>query len=63
MDSRAARCPSVKNIQLAAHEIIQLTKLHSFKPITTRRYYTGLHRIAIQVNGVEMAASDFYLDE
>lgn len=53
----------LKNIQLAANETIQLTKLHSFKPITTRRYYAGMHRIAIQINGVEMAASDFYLDE
>lgn len=59
----AAKVFKLKNILLAANETMQFSKLHSFKPITTRRYYAGMHRIAIQINGVEMAASDFYLDE
>lgn len=53
----------LKNIELAAHQVIQLSKVHSFKPITTRRYYPGRHRIALQINGVEMLASDFMLDD
>jgi hypothetical protein len=53
----------LKNILLAKNETIAITKTHSFKPITTRRYYTGLHQLAIQVNGKEVARTDFYLSE
>lgn len=31
---------------------VRVSKSHSFKPITTRRYHAGEHRIALQVNGV-----------
>lgn len=34
---------------------------HSFKRITTRRYYAGTHRLAILVNGHEKAAVSFDL--
>ncbi|WP_299464460.1 DNA alkylation repair protein [uncultured Gimesia sp.] len=34
---------------------------YSFKPITTRRYYPGLHRLTIIVNGQEMAERQFHL--
>ncbi|BDX06698.1 DNA alkylation repair protein [Planctobacterium marinum] len=30
---------------------LTLTKKHSFKPVTTRRYYPGLHKIQVQING------------
>jgi uncharacterized protein YcfL len=53
----------LKNIMLAANESIAITKNHSFKPITTRRYYAGTHQLAIQVNGKEVARSDFYLGD
>lgn len=53
----------LKNIMLAANETIAITKNHSFKPITTRRYYAGTHQLAIQVNGKEVARSDFYLGD
>lgn len=53
----------LKNILLAKNETIAITKTHSFKPITTRRYYSGLHQLAIQVNGKEVARTDFYLRE
>lgn len=53
----------LKNIVLAANETITITKNHSFKPITTRRYYAGAHQLAIQINGKEVARSDFYLGD
>ncbi|HEY0891574.1 MAG TPA: hypothetical protein VGE32_00880 [Cellvibrio sp.] len=53
----------LKNIVLAANETVAITKNHSFKPITTRRYYAGTHQLAIQVNGKEVARSDFYLGD
>ena len=51
----------LKNIVLAEQETIVITKQHSFKPITTRRYYAGQHQLAIQVNGKEVARTDFFL--
>jgi 3-methyladenine DNA glycosylase AlkC len=47
--------------QVQGGEQIQLKKAHSFKPITTRRYYPGEHKIALIVNGKELAAKTFEL--
>lgn len=38
--------------QLAPGETLTLSKRHSFKPVTTRRYYPGPHAVAVQINGV-----------
>lgn len=53
----------LKNIMLTENQSMLITKNHSFKPITTRRYYTGAHQLAIQVNGKEVARSEFYLED
>ncbi len=37
------------------------SKRHSFRPITTRKYYPGEHAIAVQVNGILGAKQDFML--
>ncbi len=42
------------------NEII-VTKRHSFKIISTRKYYTGEHKLAIIVNGNEFNSLDFIL--
>ena len=44
-------------------EKIPLTKKHSFRVITTRKYYAGLHKIGIQVNGEEKATREFMLTD
>lgn len=36
-------------------------KKHSFRKITTRRYYSGLHKIALIINGQEVSCADFSL--
>jgi 3-methyladenine DNA glycosylase AlkC len=59
----AAKVFKLKNIVLAANATITITKNHSFKLITTRRYYVGGHQLAIQINGKEMARTDFYLSD
>ncbi|WP_413105705.1 DNA alkylation repair protein [Streptomyces sp. Inha503] len=46
---------------LAPGERIQVAREHSFRPITTRRYYPGLHAISLQINGVESARAYFEL--
>lgn len=66
MKANGKQAPKVfklKNIALAAKETIVITKQHSFKPITTRRYYAGQHQLAIHVNGQQVARTDFYLSE
>jgi len=39
----------------------QVSKYYSFKPISTRRYYPGIHVLSILINGKEMASSKFNL--
>ncbi|MEV0241709.1 DNA alkylation repair protein [Streptomyces sp. NPDC050674] len=48
---------------LAPGEQTQVTREHSFRPITTRRYYPGRHAISLQINGVETARADFELTD
>jgi len=40
----------------------RIERKHKIKPITTRRYYPGLHRVAVIINGVETAPLDFLLE-
>jgi hypothetical protein len=42
---------------------VRLSREHSFRPITTRRYYPGPHAVALQVNGVATDLAPFELDE
>ncbi len=43
-----------KNVDLAAKQTVSLTKQHSFKPISTRRYYAGQHAVEVLINGKPM---------
>jgi len=42
--------------ELNAGETLPLKKRQSFKVITTRKFHLGVHRLAVQVNGEELAA-------
>ncbi|WP_429816332.1 DNA alkylation repair protein [Ensifer sp. B1-9] len=46
---------------LAPGGSIEIEKRHAIRPITTRRYYAGTHRIVILVNGQEAAEAGFEL--
>ena len=46
---------------LEAGEVIEISKTHSFRPISTRTYYTGTHMLEIQVNGTGYQNVDFEL--
>lgn len=50
-----------KNTKLEPHQPIQLKKTHSFKPISTRRYYPGTHTIEVLLNGSIVARATFEL--
>lgn len=53
----------LKDIECKKGETVQIEKSHSFKPISTRKYYPGLHRLSVQVNGLEVQSLDFNLLE
>jgi 3-methyladenine DNA glycosylase AlkC len=40
-----------------------VSKKHSFKKISTRKYYPGLHRLEVMVNGIKKAQIEFELLE
>jgi 3-methyladenine DNA glycosylase AlkC len=48
-------------LTLAPHETRVLAKKHSLKPITTRVYYPGEHRVDVQINGRPVASAVFVL--
>jgi 3-methyladenine DNA glycosylase AlkC len=41
--------------------VLNIEKRHSIRPITTRRYYGGTHRLVVLVNGEPLAGADFEL--
>jgi 3-methyladenine DNA glycosylase AlkC len=47
--------------KLQPAETIRISRGHSFKLITTRKYYSGNHRIAVIINGEEKASGEFRL--
>lgn len=51
-----------KKLTLKKGKALESSKKHSFKVITTRVYYPGLHALEIVVNGVSIAKSEFYLE-
>jgi 3-methyladenine DNA glycosylase AlkC len=46
---------------LAPRERTTIARSHSFKPITTRRYYPGTHAVELQVNGRRLGYTEFQL--
>lgn len=50
-----------KNITLDKQQVIELSKRHSFKKITTRQYYSGIHTVELLINGVSYVSADFEL--
>ncbi|MDQ0421939.1 3-methyladenine DNA glycosylase AlkC [Peteryoungia aggregata LMG 23059] len=51
-----------KSLVLQAGENVTIRKRHALRPITTRVYHPGLHRLEILLNGVPVATVDFDLD-
>jgi len=50
-----------KMLTLKGNTTLTASRKHSFKKITTRRYYPGRHRIEILVNGKSLGYADFTL--
>ncbi len=50
-----------RSFDRATNEIV--SKKHSFKKITTRKYYPGIHTVEVMVNGIKKAEIEFELLE
>ena len=50
-----------KSLNMNANDELKLNKSHSFKKINTRRYYPGLHRVEVQINGEIVTSKKFEL--
>lgn len=50
-----------RTLEIGAQETVQLTKRHSIKPITTRKYYSGEHAVEILINGKTFGQVPFTL--
>ena len=42
-------------------QVLRLTKRHSFRPVTTRKYYPGKHAIEPKINGKLFERARFVL--
>lgn len=50
-----------KTFELAAGDTLTLTRSHAIKPISTRRYFAGTHKVDVLLNGACVAAQEFEL--
>ena len=50
-----------KTVTLAPKETLRLERRHALKPITTRVYYPGTHRVEVMINGQVLEGCDFEL--
>lgn len=48
---------------LSFSERAEIKKRHSFRLINTRKYYSGVHRLEVQVNGKVYGGMDFELKQ
>ena len=58
---RAPKVFKLKKAKLQAGGYLSLSKAHAIRPISTRRYYAGLQRLEIQVNGRIVGGADYEL--
>jgi 3-methyladenine DNA glycosylase AlkC len=62
--AKGKRTPKVFKLTkktIAPGERLQITKRHSFQPVTTRKYYPGQHAIEVQINGKSFGRREFTL--
>ncbi|GGE54939.1 DNA alkylation repair protein [Priestia taiwanensis] len=60
--NRSRRVFKVSENILSAGDMLSYHKSHSFKDLTTRKHYNGMHTLSILINGEEKASLDFHLE-
>lgn len=58
---QTAKTFKLSTATLAPGQKLELSRRHSFREITTRRYYPGVHAVELQVNGVRYGRVEFSL--
>lgn len=56
---RTPKVFKIKKTKLNSNQILSLSKNHSFKLISTRKYYPGKHKVEIQLNGKIIDSHEF----
>jgi 3-methyladenine DNA glycosylase AlkC len=59
--SQSTRTFKLTTRTLAPNETVAVTREHSFRLLTTRRYHPGPHAVALQINGVTSDRAEFEL--
>lgn len=59
----AKKVYKISEKEYAANSVTQITRKHSFRVVTTRKFHPGLHRVAVVINGNEFEKHDFELME
>lgn len=59
----AKKVYKISEKEYAANSVTQITRKHSFRVVTTRKFHPGLHRVAVVINGNEFEKYDFELME
>jgi 3-methyladenine DNA glycosylase AlkC len=59
--SRSAKVFKLSTRTLKGGECLELERVHKIRSITTRKYYAGVHRVEVQINGVVLGGSEFEL--
>lgn len=49
----------LKSVKLAGQESLEIRKNHDFRLINTRKYYSGMHAVQVQINGEKMDSVEF----
>jgi len=57
-----AKVFKLKNIELSGEGLVELSKKVSFKAISTRKYYPGMHKIQLLVNGQAQQSTEFMVE-
>jgi hypothetical protein len=60
--SQSVKTFKLTTCSLAPGETMEMSREHSFRPLTTRRYHPGPHAIALQVNSVASERAEFELE-
>ncbi|EGG99743.1 DNA alkylation repair enzyme [gamma proteobacterium IMCC2047] len=58
----SAKVFKLKTLTLPEGETLRLEKTHRFAPLSTRRYYSGVHKIEIKINGLSVAMASFRIE-
>ncbi len=59
----AKKVHKISEKEYAGNSTTQITRKHSFRVVTTRKFHLGLHQVAVIINGNEFEKHDFTLIE